>query len=532
MQTHDQHWLNHLDTQHGHQPHPSEMNRRGVLAGLVAGAGGLLLPQSALSQGTPKRGGLLRMGMSGGSASDSMDPRTYADSIPIAYSMMVWNLLIEIDGKGNAVPELAESWEARPGAADWTFSIRRGITFTSGKTLDADDVIYSINLHRGETKSPAKALLSGIKAMTKTSSHQIRIELNAGNADLPYVFSDYHIIIVPTGTVDFAKAEGTGAYTITEWQPGVRLAAKRKPGGYWKPNRGNFDAVELRYIVDTAARTQALVTGQVDATNRLDPKTVGFLSRNSALRVSRTRGVGQRFAFVAHTDKEPFRKRDLMLALKYGIDRKKIVDNVYSGYATIGNDHTIGPMNKYHDANQVQRPYDPDKARFHLAKSGVTGPIELLVSEGAFEASIDAGVLFQESAKRAGIAIDIKRVSGDGYWDNVWLKAPFCAVYWGNRPTADQQLSTTFVSGGNWNDTRYTNPIFDKLVVDARAELDESRRRAMYAQAQAMLSEEAGMICFAIGDTLDGCSAKLAGLEPSGRFDMSDQRLAEKGWFL
>ena len=89
MHTHDQPWLNRLDALHAQHPHPGEINRRGVLAGLVAGAGGLLLPPSAWSQGTPKQGGLLRMGMSGGSASDSMDPRTYADSIPIAYSMMV-----------------------------------------------------------------------------------------------------------------------------------------------------------------------------------------------------------------------------------------------------------------------------------------------------------------------------------------------------------------------------------------------------------------------------------------------------------
>ncbi len=503
---------------------------------LITGASALGLSATfgalpAMAQGAPKKGGVLRLGMEGGSASDSLDPRTYADSIPIAYSLMIWNCLVEVDSKGNATGELAENWTSKPGATEWTFNLRKGITFGSGKTLDADDVIYSINLHRGETKSPAKGILEPIKEMKKTSPNQIQITLAAGNADLPFIFSDYHLIIVPAGTTDFQKADGTGAFTLTEWQPGVRIVTKRKSGNYWKPNRGNFDSVELRYIGDAAARTQALVTGQVDAVNRLDPKTVALLSKNKAVTISRTKGTGNRFAFVAQTDKDPFKSRDLVLAMKYGIDRKKIVDNVFSGYASLGNDHTVGPANKYYDAKQKQRPFDSDKAAFHLKKSGFSGPIELQVSEGAFTGATDSAVVFQESAKKGGLNIDVKRVSGDGYWDNVWLKQPFCAVYWGNRPTADLQLSQTFVTGQTWNDTHYNSAKFDKLVVDARVELDETKRKAMYAEAQGLLSEEAGMVCFAIGDQMDGGSTKLRGLEPHPRYDMNDQRLAEKGWF-
>lgn len=90
-----------------------------------------------------KRGGTLRLGMEGGSPSDSLDPRTYADSIPISTSLMLWNNLVEVADNGDATGELFESWEVKPGATDWIFNVRKGITFTSGKTLDADDVIYS-----------------------------------------------------------------------------------------------------------------------------------------------------------------------------------------------------------------------------------------------------------------------------------------------------------------------------------------------------------------------------------------------------
>jgi peptide/nickel transport system substrate-binding protein len=357
--------------------------------------------------------------------------------------------------------------------------------------------------------------------------------MSNGNLDLPFNLSDYHIIVVPAGTTDFSKPDGTGAFVLEEFQPGVRATFKRKPGNYWKPNRGNFDRVELRYIGDAAARTQALVTGQVDIINRVDPKTAGLLAKNKNLRISRTPGMGNRFAFVALSDQAPYNNKDLMLALKYGIDRKKIVENVFSGYASVGNDHTVGTKMKYYDTKQKMMSYDPDKAKFHFKKSGISSGVELQVSEGAFSGATDSGQIYQESLAKTGINMDLKRVSGDGYWDNVWLKQPFCAVYWGNRPTIDNQLTSTFFGGlkNPWNDTHFQNEEFSKLLVAARVEMDQKKRAEQYARCQSLISENSGMVCFAVQDYLDACTNKLQGLTISGRYDMADDRIAEKGWF-
>src|SRR5579863_2909961 len=119
------------------------IDRRELFAGAAAlglGMGTLGLgTQGAFAADTPKKGGTLRLGMEGGSASDSLDPRTYADSIPISYGWQLWNGLVEIGANGDPQGELAESWEAKPGATTWVFNIRKGVTFGSGKTLDADD---------------------------------------------------------------------------------------------------------------------------------------------------------------------------------------------------------------------------------------------------------------------------------------------------------------------------------------------------------------------------------------------------------
>ena len=68
-------------------------------------------------------------------------------------------------------------------------------------------------------------------------------------------------------------------------------------------------------------------------------------------------------------------------------------------------------------------------------------------------------------------------------------------------------------------------------MVGARVELDQAKRAQMYARCQELISQNAGMVCFAVQDYLDAHVTKLQGLTPSGRYDMGDARIAEKGWF-
>ncbi|WP_237480650.1 ABC transporter substrate-binding protein [Lichenibacterium dinghuense] len=506
------------------------IDRRTLLAG--ASALGLSFgPLGGLARAAdaPKKGGTLRLGMEGGSASDSFDPRTFADSVAINYGYQVYNGMVEIGDDGEAVGELLESWDTKPGATEWVFNVRKGITFHSGKTLDADDIVYSINLHRGDTKSAAKDLLSAITDVKKLGPNQVGITLSTGNADLPYNLSDYHVLVVPNNFTDWAHPDGTGAYKLEHFEPGVQVVTKNT-GHYWKPNRAWYDGVELRYIPDASARSQALISGQVDAVNRLDPKTVGFVMKSPKVNVVQTKGTGNRFAFVALCDDPGYTSNDARMALKYGIDRQKIIDTVFKGYAQVGNDTTISPANRYYAQNDPPHTYDPDRAASLYKKAG-SPKFRLQVSEGAFSGATDAGVLYQEALKKAGIDLEVVRVSGDGYWSNVWLKAPFCAVYWGGRPTVDLQLSQTFISTANWNDTHWRDPKFDKIVTEARVELDDAKRKQMYAEAQHLIADNAGMVCFAVGDYLDGYSKKVMGAKPHPRYDLCDERVAEKTWF-
>ncbi len=510
--------------------------RRDVLktgAAVAAGAALSALPGVGAMAAEPKKGGTLRMGLEGGSASDSYDPTTYNDSVMVVLSLIVMNGLIEYDASGKPTGELLESWEAKPGATEWTFNVRQGITFSNGKTLDADDIIYSIELHRTEaSKSAAKGQLASVEEIKALSPSQVYIKLSAGNADLPVILGDYHLVVVPKGHTDWSKPIGTGAYVLDTFEPGVRATFKSR-GEYWKKGRGNFDAIEMLYISDASARTAALQSGEIDVANRVEPRTAKLLMQAPNLNIVQTKGTGFRYCFVARVTDKPTDNLDVRMALKHGIDREQICKTVYAGFATPGNDHLLDANDPYFNSQLPQFKFDADKAAFHWKKAGfgASDKIELKVSEGAWTSSVDCAQVYQQSLAKTGINLQVTKVAADGYWSDTWLKVPFCAVIWARRMSADQTFSTAFGGKSDYNDSNWRNADFDALLSKARVELDPVARKVMYDECQVMIANEAGNIHFATSDFLDGYSKKVQGVNTHPRFDMDDCRVAEKAWF-
>src|SRR5262249_45113297 len=155
---------------------------------------------------------------------------------------------------------------------------------------------------------------------------------------------------------------------------------------------------------------------------------------------------------------------DLRLALKYAIDREEMVKRVLLGYGKVANDQPI-PSSDPNYADIPQRKYDPDRAKFHWNKSGFNGSIELQVSDGAYAGAVSGAEVFQANAQKAGVKLTVNRVPADGYWKNVWMKAPFCASYWSGRPTADLVFQATYTTTSPWNETSWKRPQFDQLLI-------------------------------------------------------------------
>ncbi len=478
----------------------------------------------------PKKGGTLRLGISGGSTTDSLDPLTYNNGTAVDIGYQIFNGLIEIDAKQQAIPELLESWEVKPGAKEWVFNIRKGVTFHNGKSLTADDVLYSINRNRGkDSKSPIAGSLAGIEELKKLDDHQIQFTLASGNADFLYVLADFHLLVVPDGFTDWSKPIGTGAFTLESWQPGIRAATKRQ-NNYWKEGRGFVDAVELTVIADSAARMNALIAGQVDVIDRVDKKAVDLLKTASTLSLLQS-PAGWHGIMAMMLDKDPYTNKDLRQALRHAMDREQALKTLFNGYGSVANDQPVPKFDPYFNSELPQRGYDPDKAAFHFKKAGLSGAkIELSTSDAAFVGAVDMALLLQASAKKAGIDLQVKKEPADGYWDNVWMKAPFSISYWNGRPAATELLGIPYKSDAAWNETHWHSEKFDKLLVDARGETDTAKRRTYIWEMQRMLYEDGGAIIPVFSDFLDGYSGKVKGQAPHTMFDLCNGRVAEKVW--
>ncbi|MDG3575944.1 ABC transporter substrate-binding protein [Rhizobium sp. YJ-22] len=512
------------------------LSRRGFLGGAAAlgamsvTAGGLLVPATAHAADEPKRGGHLKLGLKGGATSDTLDPATYSASVLFVVGRLWGDTLIESDPKtGAALPSIATAWEPSADASVWTFKLRNDVAFHDGTKMTPADIVATLKRHAdANSKSGALGLLSSLKTIEEKAGDLV-LTLTEGNADLPLVLSDYHLIIQPKGGVDNpAAAIGTGPYKLAKFEPGVRATFEKNPND-WRSDRGYVESVEIIVMNDTTARVAALSSGQVHFVNNIDPKTVPLLKRAPKVEIVRNAGKGF-YAFLMHCDTAPFDNNDLRLALKYAIDRQAILDKVLGGYGTLGNDYPVNGNYALAPDDIEQRAYDPDKAAFHFKKSGVDRPVLLRTSDAAFAGAVDAAILFQESAKKAGIQIEVKREPEDGYWTNVWNAQPFCATYWGGRPTQDSRYSTSYLSTAEWNDTRFKRPDFDKLLLQARSELDETKRKAIYRTMALMVRDEGGLILPVFNDYVMAQSKSVKGYVDDIGNDLSNGYIGSRVW--
>lgn len=505
-----------------------EFMGRAMAAGLTLTAASTLFAASAQAQ-EPKRGGNLKLGLEGGAATDTLDPATSASQFTFVLTRNWGDMLVESDPlTGAAVPALAESWEPSADASSWTFKIRKGVQFHNGKEMTIDDVIATLQRHTDEkSQSGAQGVMKSITSIENKGGDLV-LTLSEGNADLPLLLTDYHLVIQPNGGRDNPnEAIGTGPYKLVSFEPGVRAMLEKNPND-WRSDRGYVDSVEMIVMNDATARIAALSSGQVHYINRVDPKTVALLKRAPTVEILNTSGRGH-YVFIMHCDTAPFDNNDLRLALKYAMDRETMVEKILGGYGKVGNDFPINETYALFPEIE-QRAYDPDKAAFHYKKSGHSGTVLLRTSEVAFPGGVDAAVLYQESAKKAGINIEVKREPGDGYWSNVWNVQPFSTSYWGGRPTQDQMYSTAYISTADWNDTRFKREDFDKLLLQARSELDEPKRKELYREMALMVRDEGGVILPMFNDFVNAGSTKMKGYVHDIGNDMSNGYVATRVW--
>ena len=251
------------------------MTRREALTWMMAGgltaatAGSLFTQAGSVMAATPKKGGSVRMASNLHGPDDQLDPPLFTSTIDYTRGRATYNSLVQHSNDLVPQPELAESFEPNADASEWTFKIRKGVTFHDGSPLTADDVVYSMNRHQGDdSTSVIKAVMASVKEWKKTGSHEVKAILNTSNADLPVVLGIFQNKVVKNGST--GEGNGTGPFTMESFQPGVKSVHKRNEN-YWREG-ANLDTIEITAITDPVARVNALLAGDVQLCAQIDPK--------------------------------------------------------------------------------------------------------------------------------------------------------------------------------------------------------------------------------------------------------------------
>jgi len=507
--------------------------RRDVLAMLTACgmqatvAGGIASLATSAHAQTPKRGGRIRVAGATASANDTLDPAKQSNQTDYSRCNMLYNGLTSLDATLSPQPALAESFNTQD-AKTWVFTLRKGVVFHDGKALSPADVVFSLMRHKDPaTASKAKVLAEQIDTVRASGPNEVTIVLSAPNADLPVILGTSHFQIVKEGTTDFAAGIGTGPYKLKEFKPGVRSVHVRNDA-YWKPGKPYLDEIEFVGIGDENARVNALLSGGIDLVGVINPRSVARVKGTAGFAIMTTQS-GQYTDLIMRKDVGPGMNPDFALAMKHLFDREQMKKTIALDHAVLGNDQPIDPTNRFYFKDLPQRPFDLDKAKFHLQKSGVTGKIPVVTSPAAMY-SVEIALLLQQAGQRIGLDLDVKRMPADGYWSNHWLNSP---VGFGNvnpRPNADTILTQFFKSDATWNESRWKSTQFDQLLLAARSEVDITKRKQMYADMQTMIHNDAGIGIPMFLASIDGHSTKLKGLSPIPIGGLMGYMFAENVW--
>jgi peptide/nickel transport system substrate-binding protein len=471
-----------------------EFIKYSIAAGLAASTATGLWAGTAVA--APKKGGTFRWGIHDGNTSDTHDPGTYVTRQMIFLAHQYRSYLTMINPNNSLGPDLATEWKATPDAAEWTFALNKNAHFHSGKAVTAADVVASMNHHRGDsTTSAAKSLLTDVTDIVADGDHAVTFKLARGNADLPWLMTDYHLAICPAnadGTIDWKSGDGSGPYKIDDGAFGVSWQLSRHDG--WHGEGAWFDKVTMIVLNDPNARQTALVTGDVDCISLVELKTLSLLKRSPNILVDNVPS-GAAITMPMFCDTAPFDNVDVRNALKLSMNRQEIIDKIAFGAATMGNDFHIAPVQPYFPADIPQREYDPDKAKSLLKKAGAEGlSVSIHTADSVFSGAVDMCVLFAEHAKAAGINLKVVREPNDGYYSDVWLKKPFTAVSWGSRPTPDVMFTLAYKDDAAWNESRWQNPRFNEILLQAKSELDDTKRAEMYHEMSLLMRDDGGTI--------------------------------------
>ena len=512
---------------------------RGIAAaGAVAGAGGLLAGCGGSSAGSTqppagasgptRRGGNLRLGLTGGSSSDTVDPHKSLTYIDTSRLQSLYQPLVQLNSQAEIEYVLAESITAHRGSlSQWVIRLRPGVTFHDGKDFSAADVLYTFQRIFGNDFTGKFGLgpidLGRTKAVDKlTVLVQLTKPFSSFVEQLAAFW--YNLYIAPAGFSP-ARPVGTGPFVYQSFTPGQRSVFTRNPH-YWKSGLPHVDTLTIIDFSDNTTLQDALSTGVIDGAGALDGPQIASLATTSGIKTVVSHS-GEIIPFTMRVDQPPFNDVNVRQAMRLLTDRPQLIDSALDGYGVVAND-LFSPFDPDFDHSLV-RPAQGDipQAKFLLRKVGQENLTVTLTTSAVATGTVAMATVLAAQAKAAGVTIKISNVpSGDFFGPN-YLKWTFSQDYYNYYPYL-AQVAESMLPASPFNETHTNNAQHTSLYNQANATADPTLRKEILREMQTFDFNEGGYLIPAYIDVLDAYSDKVTGYtsgkvgQPLSNFDFED----------
>jgi peptide/nickel transport system substrate-binding protein len=428
----------------------------------------------------------------------SMDPADMHSGDDAYHTFAVYNRLVDIDDNFNVLPELATEWSVSPDGLTWTFKLRSGVKFHSGKDFTSADVVYSFKrLLDEKTGSGARAVLEFLDpaGITAPDASTVVFTTKKPVVELPVLITNKFTNIVPdgaTGETLRLHEDGTGPFMQEQFEPNAPVRILRKNPNYWNAGQPKADCLRITVSQEAVAAVSAMKAGQVDLMLNVDPSVISSLKDDPSVQLLET-AASNSMTISAWIDTKPFDDVRVREAMKAVVDRQAMVDTVLLGFGEPGADNPV-PIGSPASYTKEAPKQDIARAKELLAAAGYKDGLkfDLYTAEGVPGMVLMAQV-YAEMAKAAGIEINVIVTPADSFWDDVWLKKPIVTSAWSMRPPGEG-LATAYTQTAKWKETHWERPDYDAMLLKANTTVDAGERNKLFQQTGELLAKEGGLV--------------------------------------
>jgi peptide/nickel transport system substrate-binding protein len=461
-------------------------------------------------------GGIIRVAYPAAVA--TLDPAKFrVGGLEYNYAHCVFNRLTAQDSKLQVIPELATSWEATEDLKVWTFHLRDGVKFHTGKPFSAADVVFTYSrLKDKEVASVLRAALGVVEKIEAVDPLTVRFTLSSPYSDMAAVTAQYQAQILCESAMDTltTKPIGTGPFRFVEYRPGDQLVVEKNPD-YFVPGSPKLDGAIMRIIPEYTTAVAALESGAIDIVYDLPPEQVDLLKDSKVSSVVEV-ASGSWLGVIFNNAFKPFDDPRVREAFTKIVDRQAFTDIAMFGHGT-PTVTPIPPTHPYFRADLLA-PQDIDGAKKLLAEAGFPKgmSVEMYFPNGS-PVNERLATAFRDAAKQAGVTVSLRVVQEDKFDSEMEGKIAFSVDGFFGRPTPDTMTYAWYHSTGSWNNTlwHYNNPEVDKILDTARATGDKEEQKKLYGRFQEIVAKDGpGCLCF-VRNFACGVSKKVLGFTGS-----------------